>query len=92
MKVVLRHTATGRYFQSPGKWVRRADNALAFDAVDAAHEYLRAHRLEKTQAVHRLAPYLIPLLRGPQAAMWNRWLRLRTSEWYGERMGRFGKN
>jgi hypothetical protein len=92
MKIVLRHKTTGRYYQSPGKWVRRADNALTFDAVIAARDYLRLHRLEKTQAVLRLAPYLIPLLQGPRAIVWNGWLRARTSEWYPERAGRFGRN
>ena len=92
MKVVLRHKGTGRYYQSPGKWVRRADNALAFDAVDAARRFVRTHRLEETQAVHRLAPYLIPLLHGPRSSVWKGWLHARSSQWYWERANKFGRN
>jgi hypothetical protein len=92
MKIVLRHKTTGRYYQSPGKWVRRADNALTFDAVGSARIYLRTHRLGQTQAVLRLAPYLIPLLHGPRAAGWDRWRQARASQWYPERTNRFGRN
>ena len=92
MKVVLRHKATGRYYQSPGKWVRRADNALTFEGVDAARRYSRSHRIEETQAVLRLAPYLMPLLHSRKPAVWNGWLRARSSQWYWERANKFGRN
>ena len=63
MKIVLRHRVTGRYYSESGKWVRRADNALAFDHVDAAREFCESHQLQrKTQPVHRLAPYVMGLL------------------------------
>ena len=92
MKVVLRHKATGRYYQSPGKWVRRADNALTFDAIDVARKFLRAHQIEETQAVLRLAPYLMPLLHEPSSCVWNGWLRAQSSQWYSERANKFGHN
>lgn len=92
MKIVLRHKTTGRYYKAPGKWVRRADNALTFDAVNAARQYLRQNGIEETQAVLRLAPYLIPLLHGPRAVLWDSWLHARASKGYWERATRFGKN
>jgi hypothetical protein len=92
MKIVLRHKTTGRYFQSPGRWVRRADNALSFDALEFAQEYQRQHHIEETQAVLRLAPYLIPLLHGPKAAAWEKWLQSRASHAFGARAGRFRQN
>ena len=92
MKIVLRHKTTGRYLRSPGRWVRRADNALAFDALESANQYQLQHHLEETQPVLRLAPYLIPLLNGPKAAAWEHWLQSRAGEWYGGRAGRFGQN
>ena len=92
MKVVLRHKATGRYYQSPGKWVRRSDNALTFDEVGAAREFSLANSLDDAQPVHRLAPYLLPLLLKPRRAMWAEWLRTRASQWYEEHANRFGQN
>jgi hypothetical protein len=92
MKIVLRHKTTGRYYQSPGKWVRRADNALSFDAVDAAHQFLRLHHIEQTQAVLRLAPYLIPLLHRPGAVVWDRWIQARATPAEPARVNRFGRN
>jgi hypothetical protein len=92
MKIVLRHKTTGRYYRAPGKWVRRADNALTFDAVDSAQQFLRAHHIEQTQAVLRLAPYLMPLLNGPEARMWEHWLQARAHEWYGEHASKFDRN
>ncbi len=92
MKIVLRHKTTGHYYRSPGKWVRRADNALTFDAADAAHAYSLEHHLDEAQAVLRLAPYLIPLLQHPRNAAWDRWLRSQASQWYLERAGQFGRN
>jgi hypothetical protein len=92
MKIVLRHISTGRYYQSPGKWVRRADNALAFDEVGAAWDFSRLHHLAETQPVHRLAPYLIPLLQRPGSAAWESWLRARANQWHTERSRKFGRN
>ena len=92
MKIVLRHKTTGRYYCAPGKWVRRADNALTFDVVEAAQQYLRENGIAETQAVLRLAPYLIPLLHGSRATQWDRWLQTQAGEWYAERASRFGRN
>ena len=88
MKIVIRHKVTGRYYNAPGKWVRRADNALTFDDVLAAREFTRANHLEQTQPVQRLAPYLMGLLSNPQPSFWDEWQRQRTSGWYS-RMNRF---
>lgn len=92
MKVVLRHKVTGRYYRSPGQWVRRADNALAFDAVDAARAFSRTHRIESTQAVHRLAPYLMPLLHRSRQTAWQSWLRGQMGQWYSDRAHNFARN
>ena len=71
MKIVLRHNRTGRYYNSPGNWVRRADNALTFDDILAAREFSRLNHLDDTQPVQRLAPYLMALLRKPQPTFWD---------------------
>ena len=92
MKVVLRHKVTGRYYQSPGKWVRRADNALAFDAVEVARKFSRTYRIEDTQAVHRLAPYLMPLLHSSRHSVWKSWVSGRVGQWYSDRANHFGRN
>ena len=62
MKVVLRHQFTGRYYSASGAWVRRSDNAMIFDDALSANNYQRSHQIDGTQAVYRLAPYLMPLL------------------------------
>jgi hypothetical protein len=92
MKVVLRHIATGRYYRSPGKWVRRADNALAFEDVGMALQFSRLHQVEQTQPVHRLAPYLMPLLRRPDHSMWEAWTSTRGNGWYLEHTEKFLRN
>ncbi len=92
MEVVLIHLSTGRYYQSPGKWVRRADNALAFDELCTARAFSKAHDLIETQPVHRLAPYLIPLLDRDSRAVWAMWVRARASQWHSERSRKFGCN
>lgn len=92
MKIVLRHKSTGRYYRSPGKWVRRSDNALAFDEVSVARAYSATHKLGSAQPVQRLAPYLMPLLHRSRKSVWAEWLRTRSSQWYAERANRFGKN
>jgi hypothetical protein len=73
MKVVLRHQFTGRYYSASGAWVRRSDNAMIFDDALSANDYQRSHQIDGTQAVYRLAPYLIPLLQeqgcGPALAL-----------------------
>jgi len=91
MKIVLRHKTTGRYYDASGQWVRRADNALAFDDLSAAHEFTRIHHIQCTQAVQRLAPYMAALLRSPRRPMWDLWMR-RRSLWYAARAGRFSHN
>ena len=92
MKFVLRHKTTGRYFQSPGRWVRRADNALSFDAAESAHQYQRVNHIPETQAVLRLAPYLIPVLNGPRATQWESWLQMRAQQWSATNANRFREN
>jgi hypothetical protein len=92
MKIVLRHKTTGRYYRSPGRWVRRADNALSFDALESAQQYQRQHHINETQPVLRLAPYLMPLLHGARAAEWERWLQSRASGSFGNQTERLGDN
>lgn len=93
MKVVLRHQATGRYYSAPGKWVRRADNALAFENAVAACDFVRSHQIPETQAVYRLAPYLIPLLHARQcervASLREGWTAARISQWYCDQTKKF---
>jgi hypothetical protein len=92
MKFVLRHKTTGRYFRSPGQWVRRADNALSFDAAASAHQYQRVNHIPETQAVLRLAPYLIPLLNSSRSTAWEAWLHKRAQQWQGASASRFRQN
>jgi hypothetical protein len=92
MKVVLRHTITRRYYQAPGKWVRRADNALAFDDFGTAIEFSRLMRLSRTRPVQRLAPYLMPLLHRPQPSIWQTWTRHGSADWYSEQLTKFSRN
>lgn len=92
MKVVLRHITTGRYYHSPGKWVRRADNALAFEDVGTALQFSRLNRLGEAQPVHRLAPYLMPLLRSSDRSGWEVWASTRGSHWYQEQTEKFVRN
>jgi len=92
MKIVLRHKVTGHYYQSPGKWVRRADNALTFDAVDVARKFCRVNHLAEIQAVHRLAPYLMPLLHESRHSIWEGWVGERFGKWYSRGASIFGRN
>ena len=91
MKVVLRHTVTRRYYQAPGKWVRRADNALAFEDFGTAIEFSRLKRLSRTRPVQRLAPYLMPLLLR-DSTIWDTWARRGSADWYAERLTKFHRN
>ncbi len=75
MKIVLRHNLTGRYYNSPGEWVRRSDNALVFDDVSSASDFSRLNHLDGAQPVPRLAPYLMALLRQPNRPVLDCWLR-----------------
>jgi len=92
MKIVLRHKKTGRYYNGPGQWVRRADNALAFDDLLAAREFSRMNHLEQAQPVQRLAPYMMALLQKPARPLWDVWRRGEGSTWYAARSGRFSVN
>ena len=92
MKIVLRHTETRRYYQAPGQWVRRADNALAFEDFGAALQFSEANGLAKTLPVQRLAPYLMPLLRERRTSIWETWTRERTGDWVSERLAKFLRN
>lgn len=89
MKVVLRHQVTGRYYRSPGTWVRRADNALAFEDAAMALQFCRVHQVEEAQPVHRLAPYLMTLLRHTDQSMWTYVRRNRLDQ---KRTERFVQN
>jgi hypothetical protein len=89
MKIVLRHKITGRYYQAPGKWVRRADNALTFENVGAAREFSRLHHLLEVQPVQRLAPYLMPLIEKRHQSMWAGWMHQRYSNYYLHRSSKF---
>jgi hypothetical protein len=91
MKVVLRHTVTRRYYQAPGKWVRRADNALAFEDFGSAIEFSRLKRLSRTRPVQRLAPYLMPLLLR-ESTIWDTWHRSGSADWYSERLTKLYRN
>ena len=71
MKVVLRHQTTGRYYHSPGQWVRRADNALTFEDASVALQFCRTYCLADTQPVHRMAPYLMTLLARSECQTWK---------------------
>lgn len=63
MKVVLLDQITRRYYKAPGLWVRRADNARAFDHFGAAREFSRLNHFQTVEPVYRLAPYLSALLK-----------------------------
>ena len=91
MKVVLRHKSTGRYYRAPDEWVRRADNALAFDDVTSAQDFLRVHQLNETQTVYRLAPYLMPLLQSSPQSMWETWAQAQ-SRWDPPQANKFNRN
>lgn len=91
MKIVLRHKVTGRYYHGPGLWVRRADNALAFDDMPAAQEFTRAHQLGSAQPVQRLAPYLMSLLRTHRRSALRNWCD-RGASFYLLRSARFWEN
>jgi hypothetical protein len=89
MKIVLRHKITGRYYQAPGKWVRRADNALTFEDVGAAREFSRVKHLSEVQPVQRLAPYLMPLLEKRHPSIWHGWMHQRYGNYYLQRSSKF---
>jgi hypothetical protein len=72
--------------------VRRADNALVFEDVGAAVEFSRIHHIGQTLPVHRLAPYLMPLLQRPRASIWKCWTHNRNSFWYLQQSGKFDRN
>lgn len=92
MKIVLRHIVTRRYYQAPGKWVRRADNALAFEDFAAAIEFSRVKRLSRARPVQRLAPFLMPLLQREPAGVWSLWTRDNATDWYADQHSRFLSN
>lgn len=92
MKIVLRHKMTGRYYNAPGRWVRRADNALAFDDVVTAREFSRVNHLDETQPVQRLAPYMMALLQKRRRTIWDVWNNGRISEWFVTQAGRLSRN
>jgi hypothetical protein len=92
MKVVLCHTVTRRYYQAPGKWVRRADNAMSFEDFGTAIEFSRLNRLSRARPVQRLAPYLMPLLHRPQPSVWQLWMRDGSAEWYSSHLPRIAWN
>jgi hypothetical protein len=92
MKIVLLHKSTGRYYRAPQDWVRRSDNALAFEDLTEALEFLRAHHLGQTQTVYRLAPYLMPLLQEPPHSMWTSCPQTVLSRWYAVKSNLLDRN
>jgi len=92
MKIVLRHRVTGRYYHSPGKWVRRADNALSFEDMSSARAFTRNHHLHSVQAVPRLAPYLMPLLQRPRRIMLDAWAHRNMPVSSLDPIGKFFRN
>lgn len=86
MKIVLRHQSTGRYYQSPGQWVRRADNALTFEDAGTAVQFCRLHSIGEARPVHRLAPYLMTLLKSSERSFWT---ANRDNRWHPKRTERF---
>jgi hypothetical protein len=72
MKIVLRHQVTGRYLAPLGRWVRRADNALAFDDMTSAFDFSQSNRVDDAQPVWRFAPYLRELLAQSENRVWRR--------------------
>jgi hypothetical protein len=92
MKVVLRHQVSGRYYSALGQWVRRSDNALAFDDVLSAETFSRRRRLAATCAVHRLAPYLLPLLRDRERTARVVWPELPSARWHLDQAERLSAN
>jgi DNA-directed RNA polymerase len=92
MKVVLCHTVTRRYYQAPGKWVRRADNAMSFEDFGTAIEFSRQNRLSRARPVQRLAPYLMPLLHRPQPIVWQSWMRGDYAGWYSKELAKLSWN
>jgi hypothetical protein len=91
MKIVLRHRLTGRYYSSAGRWVRRADNALTFEEMGAAREFLRVRNLDNAQPVQRLAPYMMSLL-GPSGVRPAERTKRHGAYWYLARLTRFIEN
>ena len=92
MKFVLRHKKTGRYYHSPGKWVRRADNALAFENAHAAQEFCRRKHLLEVQPVQRLAPYLMSLIGKRRQSVWESWVSERSGHRAPEPISKFNRN
>src|SRR5690349_16869788 len=74
MSIVLRQKVSGLYYQEPGKWVRCADNARIFESAREARLYSRQNHLG-AQAVPRLAPYLMSMLRPTRSGLWQSWSR-----------------
>ena len=92
MKVVLRHNATGRYYRAPYEWVRRADNALAFDDVTAAQKFLQLHQLKDALPVYRFAPFLMSLLQNACETNLPAWTEAERARWLEQRSSRFNRN
>lgn len=89
MSIVLRHKISGLYYQAAGRWVRRADNARVFENARAARLFSRSNKLLEAQAVPRLAPYLMHMLRRPQPSIWK---TFNQRGWYAKQAGKLGQN
>ena len=89
MSIVLRHKMSGLYYQAAGRWVRRADNARVFESARAARLFSRSHHLLEAQAVPRLAPYLMQMLRHPQPSVWK---SFNQRGWYAKQSTKPGQN
>jgi hypothetical protein len=51
MRILLRHTATGLYFQGLDKWTDQPDRAVDFKFVDRALDYIAKWELVEVEVV-----------------------------------------
>ena len=51
MRTLLRHTATGLYFQGPEKWTECLEIAYDFRFVERAREFVKVWELEDVEVV-----------------------------------------
>jgi hypothetical protein len=49
MRILLRHTETGLYFQSPQKWTTGPDSAYDFQFIDRARRFVQIWGLEDVE-------------------------------------------
>ena len=49
MRILLRHTETGLYFQGPEKWTASPESAYDFRFIDRARDFVRIWELENVE-------------------------------------------